>query len=611
MTRILAWFESKLSPFSVEHPKQPPNSLVKFCLHYVKDAKWQIFFLSLSTAILAVSEVSLYAILGQLVDWLSHNKPETFLSENLSVLIALSLFILLFIPCMVFVHSALLHQIFMGNLPMRIRWMAHRYLLGQSWGFYQQEFSGRVATKVMQTALAVRDAILKVVDVLLFITVYLICTIILVASLDYYLSIPLILWACAYFSVLRFFLPRLRRISMVQADSRSEMTGRIVDSYTNIQTLKLFSDSNADANYVKESMSEFLSTVHPQMRLVTYLNVSVWCVNMCLIFSIAALGLYFWSHSAMTPAAIAVAMSIAIRITGMSHWIMWEVSNLFESIGVVKDGLNTLSTPYSVVDADGASQMVVDQATISFEQVNFSYNKQSTVFKNFNLNVAAGEKVGIVGRSGAGKSTLVNLLLRFYNLDSGVIKLDGKNISEVTQDSLRKQLAVVSQDTSLLHRSVFENIAIAKPDASFADVELAVKQAKADVFISNLEDTQGRRGFDAHVGERGVTLSGGQRQRIAIARALLKNAPVLILDEATSALDSEVEASIQENLQQLMQHKTVIAIAHRLSTIAQMDRLIVMDCGEIIEQGSHDELLVLGGVYASLWNKQAGGFIAE
>ena len=609
MKPILSWFEARLKPFSVEHPSQPPNSLVAFCLHYVKDAKWQMFFLSLSTIILAISEVSLYAILGQLVGWLSDKNPEHFFTENLTVMIGFSLFILLFIPCMVFLHSALLHQIFMGNLPMRIRWMAHRYLLNQSWSFYQQEFSGRVATKVMQTALAVRDAILKIIDVLLFITVYLISTIILVATLDWHLSLPLIAWALAYFSVLSFFLPRLRKISMTQANSRSEMTGRIVDSYTNIQTLKLFSDSSVDAHYAKESMSEFLSTVHPQMRLVTYLNLSVWMVNMCLIFSIAGLGLYFWSSSSITPAAIAVAMSIAIRITGMSHWIMWEVSNLFESLGVVKDGMNTLSVKNDVVDKPHAKNLHVTNATIRFDAVNFAYNAEKTVFSNFNLTIQAGEKVGIVGGSGAGKSTLVNLLLRFYDVNSGVITLDQQDIASVSQGSLRQHIAVVSQDTSLLHRSVFENIAIAKPHANDNDVLQVAKLAKADEFISQLVDAQGRKGFDAHVGERGVTLSGGQRQRIAIARVLLKNAPVLILDEATSALDSEIEASIQENFTQIMENKTVIAIAHRLSTIAQMDRLIVLDEGVIVEQGNHHDLLALNGLYAQLWHKQAGGFI--
>ena len=610
MKKLLAWFESKLQPFSVEHPTQPPASLVAFCLYYVQGAKWQLSLLSLSTVILAISEVSLYAILGQVVDWLSSQEPDDFFSDKLTRLILLSVFILVFIPSMVFIHSALLHQTFMGNLPMRVRWMAHRYLLGQSWSFYQQEFSGRVATKVMQTALAVRDSVLKVVDVLLFIGVYLISTIVLVAALDWHLSLPLVCWALAYFSMLRFFLPRLRSISMVQANSRSEMTGRIVDSYTNIQTLKLFSDSQSDANYAKESMNDFLQTVHPQMRLVTYLNVSVWLVNMLLIFSIVGLGLYFWSSSSMAPAAIAVAMSISIRITGMSHWIMWEVSNLFESIGVVKDGLNTLSLKYEVEDDCDNTSLNVTQAAIEFDQLNFAYNTNNQVFTDFNLSIKAGEKIGVVGHSGAGKSTLVNLLLRFYDIDSGQITIDKQAINLVSQSSLRSNIAVVSQDTSLLHRSIFENIAIGKADADMDAVISAAKQAKAHDFILRLQDTQGRTGYDAHVGERGVTLSGGQRQRIAIARVLLKNAPILILDEATSALDSQVENSIQTNLVELIKGKTVIAIAHRLSTIAQMDRLIVLDNGCIVEQGTHEDLLAKGGIYAGLWQQQAGEFIA-
>jgi len=609
MSRLLSWFESLVEPFPVEHPSKAPATLLGFCLHYIQGLKSLLACLALSTVLLAIGEVSLYAILGQLVDWLSQESPEQFFEKNFSLLLGLSVFILIVMPFLVFIHSALLHQSFMGNLPMRVRWMSHRYLLGQSWSFFQNEFSGRVATKVMQTALGVRESILKLVDVLLFISVYLISTVVLVASLDFYLSLPLIAWSIAYFSVLRYFLPKLRQIAMVQADSRSAMTGRIVDSYTNIQTLKLFSDQHLDAQYVKSSMGEFLNTVHPQMRLVTYLNGCVWLVNMSLVFSIAATGLWFFTQGSMSAAAVAVAMSIAIRITGMSHWIMWEVSNLFEQIGVVKDGLNSIAVEQAVKDSPQATALEVTQGQLDFQHLNFAYNAENQVFNDFNLQIKPGEKIGLVGRSGAGKSTLVNLLLRFYDLDSGAIFIDGQPVNAVSQASLRQAIAVVSQDTSLLHRSVFENIAIGLEGASEEQVIAAAKQARAHDFILNLSDQAGNQGYAAQVGERGVTLSGGQRQRIAIARVLLKNAPILILDEATSALDSEVEASIQENLNVLMQEKTVIAIAHRLSTIAAMDRLIVLDEGRIIEQGKHADLLEQGGIYADLWKKQAGGFI--
>ncbi len=617
--KLLKWFESLVEPFPSQAPTQPPQGLMAFCLYFLGDAKKPLLFLSLTTFILAICEVSLYAILGQMVDWLSAKSPDTFFQSEASTLLAIAGFILVLIPCLVFLQSALLHQGFMGNFPMRVRWQAHRYLLGQSWGFYQHEFSGRVATKVMQTALGVRETVLKLCNVLLFIVVYLVSTIVLVASLNWRLSIPLIIWAFAYIGLLRFFLPRLQAISTTQANSRSDMTGRIVDSYTNIQTLKLFSKRSLDTEYARESMDGFLQTVHPQMRLVTYLNFSVWMLNMILVFSLAAVGLWFWQSGHMSAAAIAVAMSIGIRITGMSHWIMWEVSNLFENIGIVKDGINTLSKAQAVTDPSNAKDLIIDiidtkeqkagcKPDIDIENMRFSYTADKPVFDQFSLHIHSGEKLGLLGRSGAGKSTLINLILRFYDIDSGVIKIGGQVNSEVTQDSLRQSIAVVTQDTSLLHRSVRDNIAIGKPGSSDAEIMQAVEKAQAH-FIQDLVDQDGRRGLDAHVGERGVTLSGGQRQRIAIARVLLKDAPILILDEATSALDSEVEQSIQENLSQLMQDKTVIAIAHRLSTIASMDRLVVLEEGAIVEQGSHEELLFQGGIYAELWAKQAGGFI--
>jgi ATP-binding cassette subfamily B protein/ATP-binding cassette subfamily B multidrug efflux pump len=501
-----------------------------------------------------------------------------------------------------------MHQTLMGNFPMVVRWNAHRYLLDQSYGFFQNEFSGRIATKVMQTALAVRDTVMKLLNVLLFVVIYMITALILVASADIRLCVPIAIWLFCYILVQRYFVPRMKNIAMLQADARSLMTGRIVDSYTNIITLKLFSHSNREADYVRDGMSDFLATVHPQMRLVTKLNMVLWSLNMLLIFATAALGIYLWINGAITPGAIAIVISLAIRLTGMSHWIMWEISSLFENLGTVQDGINTLSVPNAITDYQHAVDLEVSEGAISFNNVSFAYNDDQ-VFSRLDLDIKGAEKVGIVGRSGAGKSSLVSLMLRFYDVQSGTVSIDQQNIRDVRQDSLRENIAMVTQDTSLLHRSVRENIMFGHPQASEEQMIAAAKQAQAHEFILSLRDNKGRRGYDAHVGERGVTLSGGQRQRIAIARVLLKNAPILILDEATSALDSEVEASIQQSLNKLMQGKTVIAIAHRLSTIAAMDRLIVFDQGVIVEQGTHQQLLAQNGVYSRLWSHQSGGFI--
>ena len=399
------------------------------------------------------------------------------------------------------------------------------------------------------------------------------------------------------------------KIAMVQADARSLMTGRIVDSYTNIVTLKLFSHNTRESEYVRDGMSEFLDTVHPQMRLVTKLNIALWTLNMLLVFSTVALGIYLWIEGDITPGAIAIVMSLAIRLTGMSHWILWEISSLFENIGTVQDGINTLSVSSTVVDSDEATTLDVTDGKIHFDHIGFEYNPEETVFDRLNLVIPAGQKVGIVGRSGAGKSSLVSLLLRFYDIQCGTISIDGQDISQVKQESLRSNIAMVIQDNSLLHRSVRENIMFGKPEATEEQMVNAATKAQAHQFILNLRDSEGRRGYDAHVGERGITLSGGQRQRIAIARVLLKDAPILVLDEATSALDSEVEATIQQSLYQLMEGKTVIAIAHRLSTIAAMDRLIVFDEGKIVEEGTHQQLIAQNGVYTKLWGHQSGGFL--
>lgn len=611
---MLGFFERLTRPFPAQEPEQPPKGLLAFCRHYTKGMEWPLLIMSISSALLAILEVSLFSFMGQLVDWLVAKDPQSFFSEERANLIWMALVTLVLLPLLTLFHSALVHQTLLGNYPMSIRWLAHRYLLRQSVSFYQNDFAGRIATKVMQTSLAVRETVMKLLDVLVYVLVYFSAMLFFVADADLRLIVPMLVWLVFYIALQLYFVPRLKRVSTAQADARSEMTGRIVDSYTNINTIKLFSHTRREEDYARESMEVFLKPVYRQMRLATGLSVSVQSLNYLLVFAVAALSLYLWAGSAITVGAIAIAVSLALRLNGMAQWIMWEVSSLFENIGTVADGVATLAQPASVVDKPDASELQVSQGEIHFAAVSFNYGKalnqlQAPVIDQLELTIKPGEKIGLVGRSGAGKSTLVNLLLRFYDVERGQILIDGQDISQVTQESLRRQIAMVTQDTSLLHRSVRDNISYGKPDATEQELITAAQQAEASLFIHDLTDPKGNTGLDAQVGERGVKLSGGQRQRIAIARVLLKNAPILILDEATSALDSEVEAAIQASLNKLMANKTVIAIAHRLSTIAQMDRLIVLDQGKIVEQGTHAELVAAGGIYAQLWAHQTGGFI--
>ncbi|EIK2696059.1 ABC transporter ATP-binding protein, partial [Vibrio parahaemolyticus] len=531
--------------------------------------------------------------------------------DNRADLIFYGVLLLVVMPLLVVIYSLLVHQTLLGNYPMSIRWLAHRYLLNQSLNFYQDDFAGRVATKVMQTSLAVRETVMKSMDVFVYVTVYFTSMVVMLAAADWRLMIPMIVWLLVYIAIQIYFVPKLKDVASEQADARSTMTGRIVDSYTNIQTVKLFSHSQRETQYAEQGMKGFLNTVYRQMRLVTGFDVAVEISNYILVFSVAALSIYLWLDSAISVGAIAIAVSLALRVNGMSMWIMWEVGALFENMGTVVDGMKTLSKPIDIQDKPNAKDLVVSQGGIQFDNVSFHYGENKGVINHLNLDIKPGEKVGLVGRSGAGKSTLVNLLLRFHDVEEGSIKIDGQNIADVTQDSLRSKIGMVTQDTSLLHRSIRDNILYGNPTASEEELLKATKQAHAHEFIETLTDPFGNVGYDAQVGERGVKLSGGQRQRIAISRVLLKDAPLLVMDEATSALDSEVEAAIQESLNELMQGKTVIAIAHRLSTIAQMDRLIVLDKGNVVEQGSHQELIAHNGIYAQLWAHQTGGFLGE
>ncbi|MUK27222.1 ABC transporter ATP-binding protein [Aliivibrio fischeri] len=608
---MFKFFERLTTAFPKQEPDQPPKGLYAFCRHYTKGFEVPLISMSLLSAVIAMIEVSLFGFMGQLVDWLSTHDRETFLAQEGQTLLLLGFLIVVIVPILLFIHSLLTHQTLLGNYPMAIRWQAHRYLLKQSVSFYSDDFAGRIATKVMQTALAVRETVMKLLDVLVYVSVYFTSMVVMVGQADWRLMLPMLVWFAAYVAIQFHFVPKLKAISEQQADARSTMTGRVVDSYTNINTVKLFSHSKRETQYAEEGMEEFLGTVHKQMRLATGINISVEIINYLLVFSIATVSIALWLDNVLSVGAIAIAISLALRVNGMSHWIMWEISSLFENLGTVTDGINTLSKPIEITDKENASELNVSKGTIKFDSVNFNYGENKSVINNLNLEIKPGEKIGLVGRSGAGKSTLVNLLLRFHDVESGSISIDGQDIRDVTQDSLRSQIGMVSQDTSLLHRSIRDNIKYGRPDATDEDLFAATKQAQAHEFIETLTDSFGSKGYDAQVGERGVKLSGGQRQRIAISRVLLKDAPLLILDEATSALDSEVEAAIQDSLDELMQGKTVIAIAHRLSTIAAMDRLLVMDKGQVVEQGTHKELVALGGIYAQLWNHQTGGFISE
>lgn len=627
--KLMHRFERFTNPFPQAFKTSPPQTLLAFCLYYSRGFMLPIAVVGITSLLIAAFEVSLFAFLGQAVDWLSHTDKATFLSHESGQLWWMSAVLLLILPGITILNLLTRHQSLMGNYPMAIRFHMHQHLLNQSLRFYQDEFAGRIATKVMQTALAVRELMLKITDIMVYVVVYVLSMFILLFSIHPLLLLPIGVWFIFYGVLQVYYLPKLKAIAQAQAHARSTMTGRITDAYTNISTIKLFAHTHREVDYAKSAMNDFMKTVYHQFRLVTGLDTLISTMNYWLIFSVGATGIYLWLTDDLSAGALAVAISSAIRLNGMSHWVMWEVSSLFEQIGTVVDGMHMLALPNQVTDKPDAKPLVLEQGDIRFEHVGFSYQaltplkhqaaqtkteqkwQNSAVLDNLNLHIKAGEKIGLVGRSGAGKSTLVNLLLRFYDVQHGKILIDGQNIAEVSQDSLRAQIAMVTQDTSLLHRSIEDNILYGRPNADKQALEQAIIDAEAASFIDSLSDAEGNTGLAAQVGERGVKLSGGQRQRIAIARVLLKDAPILILDEATSALDSEVEAAIQDSLNRLMQGKTVIAIAHRLSTIAAMDRLVVMDKGKIIEMGTHDELLAKNGVYARLWARQTGGYLGD
>ena len=607
---MLRWFEQLVNPFPKHTVQSPPKNFWAFAWACTEGLRPYMAGMTVLTAIIGVFEALLFAMMGKVVDWLSSTAPELFwdLEKNTFIILAV---VLISSTVLLGLQSLLKHQSLAGNFPMRMRWNFHQLMLNQSMSFYQDEFAGRVSAKVMQTALAVRDVWFIVADILVFVIIYFTTMVAVVGSFNPLIIIPFLGWLTLYAGSLGYFVPKLSKVSQKQADARSLMTGRITDAYTNISTVKLFSHAGREADYAQDAMGEFLGTVHKQMRLVTGVETINHLLNMLLIIGSGGLGLWLWTQGEVSVGGVAAITAMALRLNGISHWVMWEMTSLYEQVGTVQDGINTLSMQHSIVDVPDAKPLQVSHGHIQFNDVTFAYPEQKQVLENFQLDIKPGEKVGLVGRSGAGKSTAVNLLLRFYEVQTGEILIDCQNVQSVTQNSLRAKIGMVTQDTSLLHRSVRDNILYGRPDATEAEMVAAAKRAEAHDFILNLRDAKGRAGYDAHVGERGVKLSGGQRQRIAIARVMLKDAPILLLDEATSALDSEVEAVIQESLYNLMQGKTVVAIAHRLSTIAAMDRLIVLDEGRIVEEGSHQALLRKKGLYASFWAHQSGGFLGE
>ncbi|WP_180107105.1 ABC transporter ATP-binding protein [Acinetobacter sp. YH12085] len=607
---MLKWFENLVDAYPEQDLNKPlPTKFFPFVWQAATGVKKYLLLLVLCTAGVASFEALLYSKIGDLVNWISKSQPETFLQQHQTNLTILSFILLanIFFSCL---QTIIKHQILYSTFPMRLRWRFHNLLLKQSLDFFHNDFAGRLSAKVMQTSLAVREFWIILGDMLAYVFIYLISITVILGAISPLLIIPLLLWLALFIGSACYFIPKLSKISNEQANARAVMTGRVTDAYTNIQTVKLFAHAGRESQYAKASMKEFMVTVYKQMRLAAKYNIATNLLIIVLYGGVLGTAVWLWMDGQAELGVIAAATAMILKLSSISEFMMWQTSALFENVGTIQDGMKTMGRPIHIQDKADATDLKVQQGEIKFEDVSFAYNDKN-VINQFNLTIRPGEKIGIVGRSGAGKSTLIQLLLHFYDINHGRISIDGQNIEDITQDSLRKNIALVTQDTSLLHRTVEENIKYGRPNATDEEMYDAVRKAKADEFIPQLIDLRGQRGYDAFVGERGVKLSGGQRQRIAIARVFLKDAPILILDEATSALDSEVEAAIQSSLDDLMQGKTVIAIAHRLSTIAQMDRLIVLDQGRIAEQGTHEELVALNGIYAHLWQRQTGGFLIE
>jgi ATP-binding cassette subfamily B multidrug efflux pump len=613
-------FEKVLTPTDVPERPEPPPGLIAFYWHFARQAKGLFLALFVIEFFIAIFDTAIPWFIGRVVKLITSVPAERFVAETWPWLVAMAVVVLVARPGIVLARYLVTNQAIGGPFTNLIRWQSHWHVVRQSWAFFQNDFAGRISNRVMQTGPALRESLVSSITAVWYIVVYGVTALVMVAAADWWLTTPILFWFVGYVALLGYFVPKLRDRSKLTSEARSLLMGRIVDSYTNILTVKLFARPRDEDDYVRDAVEHHTGRYLAQQRLITAFGTILAILNGLLVAASGALALVLWQRGSIDVGAVAMVLPLTFQLTNMSRWIAFSVTEIFEEIGVVQEGMITIAKPLQLTDQADAVPLNVHAGHIVFDDVRFGYGRVTpihedgtlrpySVLDGFTLDVQPGEKIGLVGRSGAGKSTVVNLLLRFFDLEGGRITIDGQDISAMTQESLRAQISMVTQDTSLLHRSIRDNIRYGCPGATDDDVVAAAKLAHADEFILDLEDWRGRQGYDAHVGERGVKLSGGQRQRIAIARVILKDAPILVLDEATSALDSEVEAAIQSSLGTLMEGKTVIAIAHRLSTIARMDRLVVLDRGRIVEQGTHAELLAKGGHYAMLWRRQSGGFI--
>ncbi|NNE89606.1 MAG: ABC transporter ATP-binding protein [Silicimonas sp.] len=607
---MFRYLENLIDPYA-DYPvtDRPPTKLWPFLREYCRPF-WRVFTLTgIMSVVVAAVEIWLIGYLGRLVDVLTSSDPSTFWDENGAEMTLIALFLLLVRPVLQMVDVGLLNNAIMPNLGTLIRWRAHSHVLRQSVGWFENDFAGRIANRIMQTPPAAGEAVFQVFDAIAYSTAYAIGAVLLLSSSDPRLAIPLLVWLVLYGWLVKWTVKRVGPASKAASDARSAVTGRVVDSYTNIHSVKMFAHTKGEQDYAKEAIEKSRQTFQVEMRIYTCMDVALTLINGFLVVAVVGWAIWLWSASAATVGVVAVASSLVLRLSAMTGWIMWALASFFHNLGIVAEGMETIAQPITLVDAPDAELLKAGPGRIAIKSLVHRYGRDVGGLEGIDLVIEPGQKIGLVGRSGAGKSTLVKLLLRFYDIEQGAIEIDGQNIAHVTQDSLRARIGMVQQDSSLLHRSVRDNILYGRPDASEDDVINAAKQAEAHDFILDLEDPKGNAGYAAEVGERGVKLSGGQRQRIALARVILKDAPILVLDEATSALDSEVEAAIQNTLYGMMEGKTVIAIAHRLSTIARMDRIVVIDDGKIVEDGTHDALLAAGGLYANFWGRQSGGFI--
>ncbi|MEC3860681.1 ABC transporter ATP-binding protein [Mesobacterium sp. TK19101] len=608
---MFRFFENLVDPYC-DYPEQdtPPRRVVPFLRAYAKPFNAVLVLTFVAKVLVAVMELLLIWYLSRIVDLLAGSTPERIWPEHGMELLLVGLFILLLRPVIAVLDVALLHNTILPNFGNLIRWRAHRQVLRQSVGWFENDFAGRIANRIMQTPPAAGEAVFQLFDAMAFALTTLIGSVALLSGFDPWLALPLTVWIVGYLALLRWTVLRMGPAAKASSDARSAVTGRIVDSYTNIHSVKMFAHHDGELAYAKDAIEHTRQTFMSEMRIITKMDLTLTALNGALIVAVTGLALWLWSTGATTTGAVAAATALVLRLSNMTYWIMWATTNLFQNLGVVAEGMETIAQPITLTDDTEAKPLILSKGAVTIETLSHHYGRGAGGLDKISLTIRPGEKIGLVGRSGAGKSTLVKLLLRFYDPEGGRILIDGQDITKVTQDSLRLAIGMVQQDSALLHRSVRDNILYGRPDATEEDMIAAAKQAQAHDFILDLADQQGRTGYDAHVGERGVKLSGGQRQRITLARVILKDAPILLLDEATSALDSEVEAAIQDTLYGMMEGKTVIAIAHRLSTIAQMDRILVLDGGHIAEEGNHADLLAKNGLYAGFWARQSGGFLA-